>query len=108
VTDEAKVENIHRFQDETDRARMFATLVHLRISQGITQADVASRMGTSQANVSELEQGWQEGRDSSISTIKRYARAIGIELRMWIEPKDPELVEPPAGKAGGSGEEGTG
>jgi transcriptional regulator with XRE-family HTH domain len=107
VTDEAKVENIDRFRDETDRARMFATLVHLRISQGFTQAAVASRMGVSQATISELENGWQEGRDSSASTVQRYARAIGMELRMWIEPKKPELVEPPAGKAEGSGEEGT-
>lgn len=105
--DENNVRRIEDFQDETDRARMFATLVHLRSSQGITQADVARRMGVTQATISELESGWQEGRDSSASTVQRYARAIGVELRMWIEPKDPELVEPPGAGTGGSGEEAT-
>lgn len=58
-------------------------------------------MGVSQPTVSDFERGGQEGRDSQVSIIQRYARAIGIE------PKEPELVEPPAGKAEGSEEEGT-
>lgn len=101
----ASVESIHKFRDETDRARMLATLVYLRDSQKITQADVARRMGVSQSSVSELEHGWQEGRDSSLSTIQRYARAIGVEVRLWVEPNEPELVEPPNLTSEGSGEE---
>lgn len=99
------VESIQDFQDETDRTRLLMTLVHLRTSRGITQADVAQRMGIEQRTVIAYEQGFQEGREYSIGTIQRYARAIGVELRMWIQPKEPELVEPPASETEGSGGE---
>jgi transcriptional regulator with XRE-family HTH domain len=98
---------VGQFEDETDRARLIATLVHLRVSRGITQADVARRMGVTQHRVSAFESLGQEGGDFQVTTVQRYARAIGVELRMWIEPKEPELVEPPGAGTGGSGEEAT-
>lgn len=81
-----EVRSLHAFQDETDRARLIATLVHLRIQQGLTQAQVAQRMGVTQSTVSDFERGGSEGRDNSVSIVQRYARAIEVELRMWIEP----------------------
>lgn len=99
MTDE---ENVHRFQDETDRARLLTILVHLRQQQGLTQREVGLRMGIKQHTVSAFETGFQEGREYSIGTIQRYARAIGVELRMWVQPKNPELVEPPVGGTEGS------
>jgi transcriptional regulator with XRE-family HTH domain len=90
MTEPDNLTSIHTFQDETERARLATILVHLRIQQGITQAQVARRMGVTQPTVSEFEQQGQEGRGYSIGTIQRYARAIDVELRMWIEPKKPE------------------
>lgn len=105
--DEDNIRAIETFEDETERARLVKTLVDLRIQQGLTQATVARRMGIAQPTVSEFESQGQEGRNMSISLIQRYARAIEVDLRMWIEPNKPELVEPPIGKTEGSGEEGT-
>jgi transcriptional regulator with XRE-family HTH domain len=104
---EDNLRSIEAFADETERSRLIKTLVDLRQQQGLSQATVARRMGIAQPTVSEFESQGQEGRDSSISLIQRYARAIGVELRMWIEPNKPELVEPPIGKTEGSGEEST-
>lgn len=84
----SELEKLHAFADETDRARLLSTLVHLRISRGITQADVARRMGLKQSTVSAFEHGFQEGREYSIGTIQRYARAIDVDLRLSIEPKE--------------------
>lgn len=90
------VQDIHAFADETSRARLISTLVHLRTHQGLTQDEVAHRMGITQSTLSKFEQQGQEGgRDSTVSLIQRYARAVNVEVRMWIEPNNPELVEPP-------------
>lgn len=106
--EDAKRREIEAFEDATERARLITTLVELRQEYGLSQKEVGRRMGWQQWTVSAFEQGGQEGRDYSTLTIRRYARAIGVEVRMWIEPKKPELVEPPAaGVTEGSAEEGT-
>lgn len=108
MTDEDSVRRAaEEFEDATERARLITTLVDLRLEYGLSQKEVGRRMGWKQSTVSAFEQGGQEGRDYGYSTIKRYARAIGVEVRMWIEPKKPELVEPPVGGTEGSVEEGT-
>jgi transcriptional regulator with XRE-family HTH domain len=88
-------DKLDAFEDETDRARLITALVDLRIKQGLTQAEVARRMGVKQSTVSLFEQRGQEGHDSTLRIIARYAHAIEVELRMWIEPKKPEAVETP-------------
>lgn len=93
------VEDTFRIQDENSRLALHRALVAIRIGLGWTQQDVATRMGVSQSTVSEFE---REVRDSTVSIIARYAWAVGVELQMWIEPKDPELVEPPVGGTEGS------
>jgi len=50
------------------------TLAEARRKAGLTQADVATRMGTSQAAVARIESG--QGAPKR-STIERYARAVG-------------------------------
>jgi transcriptional regulator with XRE-family HTH domain len=96
MTEQDKLKKLDAFEDETDRARLITALVDLRTKQHLTQAEVARRMGITQSTVSQFEQQGQEGRDSTVTLIQRYARAIDVELRMWIEPKKPEAVETPA------------
>ncbi len=50
------------------------TLSEARRSAGLTQAEVAGRMGTSQAAVARIESGRSAPK---WSTIERYARAVG-------------------------------
>jgi len=59
-------------------------LVAVRDRSGMTQADVARTMGTSQASVSRFESGHS---DAHLSTVRRYAKAVGALIR-----HDPELL----------------
>lgn len=53
-----------------------------RLGAGMTQAEVAGRMGTTQTVVARLEGG---GTSPSIRTLKRFAEATGKRLRVWFE-----------------------
>jgi ribosome-binding protein aMBF1 (putative translation factor) len=61
--------------DEALRAReVLRELTRARISQGLSQTTVATRMGSSQSVVARIEQG---NRDVRLSTLARYAAAVG-------------------------------
>lgn len=57
-------------------------LVAARASAGLTQAEVASRMGTTQSTVARLESG---KRPPSLRTVQRYAQAVGCRAVVRIE-----------------------
>lgn len=61
-----------------------AELAANRQRLGLSQTEVAARMGTSQSAVARLESG---GSDARLSTLERYAEALGVELhwRVWRE-----------------------
>jgi ribosome-binding protein aMBF1 (putative translation factor) len=59
------------------RRRLLADLTEQRQSAGLSQTEVAARMGTSQSAVARLEAG---GADIRVSTLERYAAAIGSQL----------------------------
>jgi ribosome-binding protein aMBF1 (putative translation factor) len=63
------------------RREFVRELVALRASQGLSQTAVAARMGTSQPVVARLEAG---DLDSRISTLERYADAVGVELEIRL------------------------
>lgn len=58
-------------------ARLMDRLVGIREKYGLTQADVAARMGTTQSSVSNIE---RQAGDPRVSTLLRYADAVGAEL----------------------------
>src|SRR5579859_6242429 len=60
-----------------ERRRLVAELAEQRRSAGLSQTEVAARMGTSQSAVARLETG---GADVRVSTLERYAAAIGSQL----------------------------
>jgi DNA-binding XRE family transcriptional regulator len=60
-----------------DRRRLVADLTAQRRSAGLSQTEVAARMGTSQSAVARLESG---DADLRVSTLERYAAAIGSQL----------------------------
>lgn len=69
---------------------LIAALVLLRVDRGLTQREVARRMGVSQSTVSGFESGTHEPR---VSIMRRYARAIGAELHYTVT--QPELTPEP-------------
>jgi DNA-binding XRE family transcriptional regulator len=60
-----------------DRRRLVEDLTAQRRSAGLSQTEVAARMGTSQSAVARLESG---DADLRVSTLERYAAAIGSQL----------------------------
>ncbi|HZN18082.1 MAG TPA: helix-turn-helix domain-containing protein [Micromonosporaceae bacterium] len=65
------------------RQELLAELVEQRRVAGLSQADVAERMGTSQPAVARLESG---GVDARLSTLERYAAAVGHRLELRLGP----------------------
>lgn len=56
-------------------------LVQVRHDQGLTQRDVAERMGRSQPNISAFE---RIGGDPHLSTVRRYAAAVGARVQWQV------------------------
>jgi transcriptional regulator with XRE-family HTH domain len=66
-----------------ERRRFVADLTAQRRSAGLSQTEVAARMGTSQSAVARLETG---DADFRVSTLERYAAAIGGEVAWQARP----------------------
>jgi transcriptional regulator with XRE-family HTH domain len=70
-----------------DVVRRLATA---RQAQGLSQTTIAARMGTSQSVVARLESG---ALDMRLSTLERYAAALGKELVIGVEDPPKEVPE---------------
>ena len=58
-------------------------MLKARNDAGLSQADVAERMGTKSPAITRLESSLTSGRHSpSISTLKKYAEALGCHLEI--------------------------
>lgn len=76
------------FKDMAARRRALAgDLVARRIALGLTQTEVAARMGTSQSAVARLEAG---DSDLRLSTIERYAAALGQVVDWTLRSDRPK------------------
>jgi transcriptional regulator with XRE-family HTH domain len=69
--------------DVERRLGLIRSLVILRKKLGLTQAQVARRMGVGQPTVSGFE---NEGSDPRLSTVQRYARAVEAECLVAVQP----------------------
>lgn len=79
------------------RRRLLAELESQRRSLGLSQTEVAARMGTSQSAVARLE---AVAGDVRLSTLERYAEAVGRTLRWSLEP----APAPPGNRSAGDHE----
>lgn len=59
-------------------------LVRLRIARRITQAELASRLGCKQADISRIER--EEYQGYTISQLKKIATSLGAELQLNLIP----------------------
>jgi transcriptional regulator with XRE-family HTH domain len=60
-------------------------LLKARQNAGLTQAEIAERMGTKAPAVTRLESSLSSGKHSpSIATLKRYAHALGCHLEIKV------------------------
>jgi len=70
----AGLEDEFAFLDEVLKARA---------SAGLTQAEVAERVGTTQSAIARLESGARK-HSPSIATLQRYARALGYRVQIKL------------------------
>ena len=69
------------YEDEA-RISAFRTLVHrLRTEAGLTQAELAQRMGTTQSAIARMEGG---GTRPTLETLEKLAAAVGGELVVGV------------------------
>jgi DNA-binding XRE family transcriptional regulator len=68
---------------------LLRTLAEKRAAAGISQRELARRMGTSQPAIARLERGEV---DPKLSTLQRFAAAIGLEIDWRLRPARPRRV----------------
>lgn len=64
-------------------------LVDARISQNLTQKELAERVGMNQADISKLENGT---RNPSLKLLKRLAEGMGMTLKLEFIPKQNNMM----------------
>lgn len=73
------------FREMAQRRRVLGgELVARRRELGLSQTEVAARMGTSQSAVARLESG---AADMRLSTLQRYATAVGYDLDLRLRER---------------------
>ncbi|MBI2909291.1 MAG: XRE family transcriptional regulator [Chloroflexi bacterium] len=78
-------ENRRIYEEESAKIGFWLQLVDARQAAGLTQAELAKRLGVSPAQVARVE---KRGYDAySLNTLRRYVKALGdkFELRVTIE-----------------------
>ena len=68
-----------------DRTRLVRELAEQRQAAGLSQTEIAARMGTSQSAVARLESGTADVR---ASTLERYAAAVGRQITWKLHRPD--------------------
>ncbi len=75
-------EFIREYDALEEEFALAASLIKARIQAGLTQEEVAARMGTTQSAIARLEGGKSL---PSTATLIRFARATGTRLRLSFE-----------------------
>jgi ribosome-binding protein aMBF1 (putative translation factor) len=70
---------------EREESALLDALLKARQDAGLSQADVAARMGTQAPSVARLERALATGKHSpSIATLRRYVKACGRRLVLEV------------------------
>lgn len=78
LKDSAVKQEYDRLQPGYDLVRQ---LLHMRMESGLTQEELAKKLGTKKPNISRLESP-SHGQSPRLTTIKRYAEATGYEMQI--------------------------
>jgi ribosome-binding protein aMBF1 (putative translation factor) len=76
-------------EQERVNAEVARTIFELREQAGLSQTELANRVGTTQSVISRLEDCDYDGH--SLSMLSRIAKALNQQVQVVIQPKDPEL-----------------
>lgn len=100
--EEVKRENTQKMIDEwmkepefvaeydalADEFALFDEMLKARKNAGLTQADIAKKMGTKTPAIARLEaSGRQKKHSPSLATLQKYAEAVGCRLDIRLIPR---------------------
>jgi len=70
---------------EREEGELLDALLKARHEAGLTQAELAARMGTQAPAVARLERSLATGKHSpSVATLRKYVKACGKDLRLQV------------------------
>jgi transcriptional regulator with XRE-family HTH domain len=69
-----------------------------RIESGLTQAEVAARVGTTQSAIARLESAASK-HSPSIATLQKYAKALGYKVEVRLVKEERRLTKRSIGRA---------
>ncbi len=84
------------YEEEAEKKELWLALAEARQAAGISQTELARRIGVSQAQVARLE---KRGYDAyTLNTLRRYVRALGegfsVEVRIRYPRSGREIIVP--------------
>jgi DNA-binding XRE family transcriptional regulator len=86
---EGRPERLERLQEERENAEVAHKIYDLRKEAGITQKELAKRIGTTPSVISRLEDADYDGH--SIAMLRRIAAALGRRVRIEFDPVAHEV-----------------
>lgn len=70
------------YEEEAAKKELWLQLVEARLAAKLTQAEIAKRLGVSQAQIARIE---KRGYDAyTLTTLRRYVRALGDEYSLEV------------------------
>lgn len=77
------------YEDMRPEFSLLKQMLKAREVSGLSQAEIAKRMGTKPPSITRLETSLGSGKHSpSLATLRKYAEAVGCELQVnFVKPK---------------------
>jgi predicted XRE-type DNA-binding protein len=88
------------YEDEAQKKELWLALVEARQDAGLTQVDVARRLGVSQAQVARIERRGYES--YTLDTLRRYVSALGegFSVEVIVHKPRKRHAQTPVSSAG--------
>ena len=83
---------LEAYDELDDEYALVREMLRARARAGLTQEDVAERMGTTKSAVSRLETAGKHS--PSVTTLKKYAHAVGCEVEIRLVPPSRPATRP--------------
>jgi DNA-binding XRE family transcriptional regulator len=62
--------------------KLLEQMIEARLAAGLSQDDIAQRMGTHKSNISRLENSLLQNPSPTLSTLKKYAAALNCHIEI--------------------------